>query len=157
MAVRIEQATRDDIPALLACAQALVATDAARYDATATNLDWAATTGAAYCDGILNNPDNVAFLATAETDVIGHLVGRLGRPSSVHPIRVADLESIYVDPAHRGRGVGQLLVDAFVAWATEKGADRTSVTVYAANDGAQRFYRRNGFAPASVVLHRLLR
>ena len=43
-------------------------------------------------------------------------------------------------------------MQAFLAWAAEKGADRATVTAYAANDGAQRFYARHGFALKSVIL-----
>ena len=73
-------------------------------------------------------------------------------PGSVHPIRVADLESVHVYPAHRNRGVGEQLATAFLAWAVEKGAQRATVTAYAANDGARRFYARHGFAVRSVTL-----
>lgn len=66
--------------------------------------------------------------------VAGHLVGCLEGPGSVHPIRVADLESIHVHSAHRNRGVGEQLVTAFLSWAVEKGAQRAAVTAYAAND-----------------------
>jgi hypothetical protein len=39
---RIEVATRSDISEVIASADALVATDAGRYDPTATDLNWAA-------------------------------------------------------------------------------------------------------------------
>jgi len=77
---------------------------------------------------------------------------RLSGPGSVHPIRVAELESIHVYPRHRGRGAGEQLMKAFLAWAAEMGAQRATVTAYAANDGAQRFYARHGFALKSVIL-----
>ena len=87
-----------------------------------------------------------------DTEVAGHLAGRISGPGSVHPIRVADLESVHVYPAHRNRGVGEQLATAFLAWAVEKGAQRATVTAYAANDGARRFYARHGFAVRSVTL-----
>jgi GNAT superfamily N-acetyltransferase len=92
------------------------------------------------------------LLARDDNEVAGHLVGRISGPGSVHPIRVADLESVHVYPAHRNRGVGERLATAFLAWATEKGAQRATVTAYAANDGARRFYARHGFAVRSVTL-----
>jgi GNAT superfamily N-acetyltransferase len=42
----------------------------------------------------------------------------------------------------------------FLAWATIKAAHRVSVTAYAGNEGALRFYARYGFAPRSVILDR---
>jgi len=150
--IRISAATPDDVAEILASADALVATDAGRHDAAATNLGWAAQTGLAYCASLLASADNLVLLARDGDEVTGHLVGRLSGPGSVHPIRVAELESIHVYPGHRGRGVGEQLMTAFLAWAAEKGARRATVTAYAANDGAQRFYARHGFALKSVIL-----
>jgi len=152
MTIRTSAATPDDIPEILASADALVATDAGRYDAAATNLGWAAQTGLAYCTSLLASDDNLVLLSRDGEEVVGHLVGRLSGPGSVHPIRVAELESIHVYPRHRGRGVGGQLMAAFLAWAAENGAQRATVTAYAANDGAQRFYTRHGFALKSVTL-----
>lgn len=95
--------------------------------------------------------DTDAFLASA---VAGHLVGRLYGPGSVHPVRGADLESIHVYPAHRSAGIGSLLIEAFPAWASERGAFRASVTAYAENEAALRFYRRHGFTVRSVTADR---
>jgi GNAT superfamily N-acetyltransferase len=94
----------------------------------------------------------LVLLARDGTEVAGHLVGRLKGPGSVHPIRAADLESIHVYAAHRNRGIGDKLMTAFLAWATEKGAQRATVTAYAANDGARRFYARHRFAVRTVTL-----
>jgi GNAT superfamily N-acetyltransferase len=150
--IRVREATADDIHDILASADALVATDAGVHDAAATNLRWADETGIAYCTSLLASSENLVLLASDGYDVVGHLVGRLSGPGSVHPIRVADLESIHVYPAHRGRGVGEQLIRAFLLWAAENGAQRATVTAYAANDGAQRFYARHGFATSSVTL-----
>jgi ribosomal protein S18 acetylase RimI-like enzyme len=150
--ISVTTAAPGDIPELLASAAALVAADAGQHDATATNLGWAAQAGVEYCQALLASRDNLVLLARDGDDVVGHLVGRLGGPGSLHPIRIAELESIHVYPAHRGRGVGRHLMTAFLAWAAERGAQRVTVTAYAANDGAQRFYARYGFAPRSVIL-----
>ena len=154
MSVTVEAATHADIKEIIASANALVTTDAGRYDADATNLDWAARTGSAYCGALLESDDNLVLLARDGGAVVGHLVGRLSGPGTVHPIRVAELESVHVYEAHRGGGVGDRLVTAFFAWAAGKGAQRASVTAYVKNEGAQRFYARHGFVAKSVVLDR---
>jgi len=48
--------------------------------------------------------------------------------------------------------VGALLVDEFLAWARERGAPHAVVTAFAANESAQRFYERQGFASHTVTL-----
>jgi len=150
--IRISTATVDDLPEIVGSVDALFATDAAVHNAAATNLRWGAENGIAYYTSLLADDDNLVLLARDDQEVAGHLVGRLSGPGSVHPIRVADLESVHVYPAHRNCGIGEQLVTAFLAWATEKGAQRATVTAYAANHGAQRFYARHGFAVRSVTL-----
>ena len=153
--LRIDEATAADSVAFLASADALVAADAGRFDPDATDLGWSARSGAAYTAGALTG-DNLVLLARAGDVVAGHLVGRLIGPGSVHPIRQAELESIHVYPAYRGGGFGSRLVEAFLAWAARHGAVRASVTAYAANEAALRFYARHGFAVRSVVADRLI-
>ena len=152
MTIRIGAATTDDLPDIVASVDALFATDAGAHNAAATNLRWASESGIAYDTSLLANDGNLVLLARDGNEVAGHLVGRFEGPGSVHPIRVADLESIHVYPAHRKRGVGDQLVTAFLSWATKKAAQRVTVTAYAANDGARRFYARHGFAIRSVTL-----
>ena len=152
--IRVEVASRDDISQIIASADALVATDAGRYDAEATDLGWAARTGSAYATSLLASDDSLVLVARDDDAVIGHLVASMYGPGSVHPIRVAELESIHVYPEYRGRGIGEQLVNGFLAWAADNGAQRASVTAYAANEGAQRFYARHGFALKSVILDR---
>ena len=156
MAIRIDTATARDLSDIVASAAALVAADAARFDPAATNVDWAAMDGSAYASALLAGESNLVLLARDGDDVIGHLVGRLHRGNSLHPARVAELESIHVYPDHRGRGVGSLLVARFHEWAEARGVGRASVTAYAGNEGALRFYARHGFAPRSVILDREL-
>jgi GNAT superfamily N-acetyltransferase len=144
--IRISAATADDLPEIVASVDALVATDAGAHNAAATNLQWAAENGIAYYTSLLADSDNLVLLARDDNElarddneVAGHLVGRLSGPGSMHPIRVADLESIQVYPAHRNRGVGEQLVTAFLTWAAEKGAQRATVTAYAANTAPGAF------------------
>jgi ribosomal protein S18 acetylase RimI-like enzyme len=151
--IRIDGATAADTEAFLDSAEALVATDAARFDPDATDVGWRGRTGAAYAAGALSG-DDLVLLARDNDTVAGHLVGRLHGPGGVHPIRQAELESIHVYPAHRGRGIGSLLVESFLAWAADHGAVRATVTAYAANDAALRFYARHGFAPRSIIADR---
>ena len=44
------------------------------------------------------------------------------------------------------------LANQFLKWAREKGAERVSVTAYAANERAIAFYERLGFEPRNLSL-----
>ena len=146
----VSPVTRDDIGALVASVAGLFAEDAGRHDSL-MNLDWPAREGAGYYSALFSDPGCLLVLARAGDQVIGHLVGRLSEPSSIRAGRVAVLESMRVAPGSRRTGVGSSLVRHFFGWARERGAGQASVTAYAANDAAQRFYARHGFVPRSVV------
>jgi ribosomal protein S18 acetylase RimI-like enzyme len=57
-----------------------------------------------------------------------------------------------VHPGHRDAGVGSALVRHFAGWARDRDAVQASVSAYAANEAAQRFYARHGFTPMTVTL-----
>jgi GNAT superfamily N-acetyltransferase len=56
------------------------------------------------------------------------------------------LEDLYVQPAHRGRGIGQALLSHLAGLAVERGCGRFEWSVLDWNDNAIRFYRRMGAA-----------
>ena len=148
----VSAATEKDRAAFIASVNGLFHEDAGVHDPYG-DPEWAARGGGAYFADLLTDPRAVPLLARDGDRAVGHLVGRVLEPDTLRAgTRVAVLESIRVDPAARGRGVGSRLVGAFFDWAREHCAVRAGVTAYAANEGAQRFYARHGFAPASVTL-----
>jgi GNAT superfamily N-acetyltransferase len=146
----VSPATQDDIDGLITSVAGLFAEDGGQHDPL-MNLDWPAREGAAYYSSLMNDQSCLVALARDADLVIGHLVGRLSQPSSLRNGRIAVLESMRVAPDYRRAGVGSLLVQHFFAWAREGGAQQARVTAYSANEAAQRFYTRHGFAPVSVT------
>lgn len=65
--------------------------------------------------------------------------------------RTPYLISMWVDPAHRGRGVGQALVQTVIDWARERGLDHLVLEVEATNQRAISLYTRCGFRPTGAV------
>jgi GNAT superfamily N-acetyltransferase len=53
--------------------------------------------------------------------------------------------SMWVEPAWRGEGIGDLLMDSLVAWALGDGARSLSLWVVTDNARARKFYERLGF------------
>jgi GNAT superfamily N-acetyltransferase len=151
MEVTIRTAGRRDLDDVVALSVALFAEDAGQRDPH-TDLEWPRREGHEYFGGLLTGPTTRCWLAEVDGDVAGALIGRISRESTVRPVRVAELESMYVRPEYRSAGVGAALVAEFFEWARGRGAKLAAVTAYADNDRALAFYARNGFAARSVQL-----
>lgn len=65
-----------------------------------------------------------------------------------------EVDSLFVDPEFRSRGVGDALMKSTLAWFAARGIDDIAIEVLACNEGALRFYSRYGFAPRTVVMKR---
>lgn len=61
---------------------------------------------------------------------------------------VTELISLWVDPAARGRGVGDRLVEDIVRWARRSGAATLRLSVMDSNRAARALYERHGFRDA---------
>jgi GNAT superfamily N-acetyltransferase len=149
--IRLRQAVAADVDAVVALNAALFREDSGQRDPF-TDQTWPQREGRAYFADLLADPDSVCYLATCDDAPVGYLVGRLAKPSSVRPVRVAELESMYVHEPYRGAGLGAKLVERFLDWARANGATRAGVVAYAANQRAIAFYQRAGFEPRSLSL-----
>ncbi|MFF5206792.1 GNAT family N-acetyltransferase [Streptosporangium sp. NPDC000396] len=149
--VAVRPGTVADLDGIVACSSALFAEDAGARDST-LNLNWPREHGLARFMEALSAPGRLVMVAEDGDRIIGHLTGTLSGPTPMRPVTVATLGSIYVQPVYRGQKVGARLVAEFKAWAARNGAQYAGVTAYASNEGAVRFYERNGFAMRSVVL-----
>jgi ribosomal protein S18 acetylase RimI-like enzyme len=69
--------------------------------------------------------------------------------------RIAELESLAVAPAERGRGLGTLLLDAVDERLAELAVADVVVAVLVGNDAAEALYRRRGWVPAMTKMIRL--
>jgi ribosomal protein S18 acetylase RimI-like enzyme len=68
--------------------------------------------------------------------------------------RHAEVWSLSVAPAERGRGVGSLLLDAVDRELERRGIAHLAIAVMAGNEAAQRLYERRGLVPGEVLLLR---
>jgi GNAT superfamily N-acetyltransferase len=153
--VSVNPVRAEDMDALVASVAGLFAEDGGANDPL-MDSGWPAREGARYYAGLMDDPTCLVTIARDGDRVVGHLVGRLTGPDAILRGRVAVLESVRVHPDHRGRGAGTRLVEEFFTWARRREAVRARVTAYVVNDGARHFYRRHGFAPASVTFTRPL-
>jgi GNAT superfamily N-acetyltransferase len=88
-----------------------------------------------------------AMFAAVES---GRLIGIAGGlPAQTN--NAAALISMWVDPAGRGRGIGERLVNRVVQWARDEGYLSIKLWVTVGNDSAERLYARCGFVPTGEI------
>ena len=88
-----------------------------------------------------------ARLADVAYNIVAELDGRaVGMASGVDGDEV-ELISLYVAPDARGKGIGDALIEAVVAWA---GMRPTKLRVYPDNARALALYTRNGFVAVGI-------
>lgn len=98
------------------------------------------------------NGDSAAmFVAESGDDWIGtctvlvRRAGDLDRTGRRVTADRADVVGVYVDPAHRGSGAIDALLDAAARWCAARGFETLSLDVHVDNARAQAVYRRAGF------------
>jgi len=101
---------------------------------------------AALAPGLHAHPAAFALLAWQDGVAIGAAVCVWGFStfSGCPSLNVHDLA---VRPGHRGRGIGQLLLEEVERRARARGSSKITLEVHGSNHGAMRLYRRFGFGP----------
>jgi len=92
-----------------------------------------------------------AFVARDDDGVpVGYVLTKYvdRKPTPLHHRRTyLEIDQIAVDPAHRRRGLAHVLVACARDEARERGVDRIQLSTWTFNEGAQRFFESEGFAP----------
>ena len=78
-------------------------------------------------------------------------VNGAGARRSPAPRHRASLHAVYVDPAWRGQGLVDALLDAAIGQGRHDGLSQIELTVAADHLAAQAAYRRAGFAEVAVM------
>ncbi|HWS86836.1 MAG TPA: GNAT family N-acetyltransferase [Pyrinomonadaceae bacterium] len=105
----------------------------------------------------LEDPDVAVLVADDKGEVIGYAYAAvdgydymaLRGPAGV-------LHDVVVEPGHRGRGVGRLLVDAALAFFRSRGVPRVVLSTAERNEAAQRFFASAGFRRTMIEMTREL-
>jgi ribosomal protein S18 acetylase RimI-like enzyme len=142
-AVTMREARRDDVARIAA----LIMLGAARQTRTDAEIAQEAA-HPAYLDAfdeVAASPRDTLFVAELDGQVVGTLQVTL-IPGLINRGRKrAKLESVHVDPALRGRRIGEAMVAHAVDFARRSGAGLVELTSNKSREAAHRFYRRLGF------------
>lgn len=105
----------------------------------------------------LKDPDKAVLVADDNGDVVGYAYAAvegydymaLRGPAGV-------LHDIIVDPEHRGRGVGRLLLEATLEFFRSRGVPRVVLSTAERNEAAQRLFASMGFRRTMIEMTREL-
>jgi ribosomal protein S18 acetylase RimI-like enzyme len=152
----IRPATPADLPALGRLGALLVRThhdfDPRRFiDATPrTERGYAA-----YLGSQLGAPGVIVLVAEDDGEVLGYAYGGIeGQDYMSLRGPAGVLHDLVVDPSHRGRGVGQLLLEAAAAALEARGAPQIVLSTAERNEAAQRLFAHAGFRRTMVEMTR---
>lgn len=94
---------------------------------------------------IAGDPDNALMVAEVDGRVAGAFHLTIIQYVAYRGGRVAQIENVIVDPDHRGRGLGEAMMQWAIAEARRRGCFRVQLTTNKVRKRAHRFYERLGF------------
>ena len=105
----------------------------------------------------LEEPSVIVLVAERSGEVLGYTyAGVEGTDYMALRGPAGVLYDIVVDPAHRGHGVGRLLLDATLAALEGRGVPRVVLSTAERNEAAQRLFARAGFRRTMIEMTREL-
>jgi ribosomal protein S18 acetylase RimI-like enzyme len=158
IATSIRRATPADLPAIGRLGALLVRThhdfDPKRFIAPTpqTPRGYASFLGSQLAEpnvAVLVAEENGAVIGYTYAGVEAHDYMALRGPAGV-------LHDIVVDPEHRGRGIGRMLLDATLAFLGSRGVPRVVLSTAARNEAAQRLFASAGFRRTMIEMTREL-
>jgi ribosomal protein S18 acetylase RimI-like enzyme len=106
-------------------------------------------------DHFINNMRNgfgLAIVAINRGRIEGYLIGSISETGDYRNLdRIAEIDSMFVKPNIRSKGVGEKLMNRFIEWANVQ-VKRVKVVVSANNNRGIKFYRKAGFVDHEIVL-----
>jgi ribosomal protein S18 acetylase RimI-like enzyme len=110
-----------------------------------------------FLGGQLDEPNIVILVADKDGEAIGYTYAGVEGPDYMSLRGPAGaLYDIVVDPAHRGQGVGRLLLDAALEELKARGVPRVVLSTAEQNASAQRLFESAGFRPTMIEMTREL-
>jgi ribosomal protein S18 acetylase RimI-like enzyme len=155
-AVTIRPATPADLPAIGRLGALLVRLhhdfDPKRFIAATPRTEQGY---ASFLGTQLEEPNVIVLAAERDGEVLGYTyAGVEGHDYMSLRGPAGVLYDIVVDPAHRGHGIGRMLLDATLAALAARGAPRVVLSTAAQNESAQRLFARAGFRPTMIEMTR---
>ena len=97
----------------------------------------------------LPHPGRLKLVAETDGKVIGH--GRIAQGGLKRTCHFSDIESIWVAPAYRRKGIADGIVKTLISWASEHTQiEKIGMFVFSTANPAIALYKKNGFTVEGV-------
>ncbi len=103
-----------------------------------------------------DDPFTQTFVAVVDGRVVGYILGAIieMQPDLFEYVDSGFIADVFVDPAHRRRGIARQLVETMTAWFAERGIYLVEWQVAAMNPGAIRFWESVGGQPLTIRMQK---
>lgn len=92
----------------------------------------------------LHNENYAAYVAVKEEKIVGFISGDL-REREEDKILQSEIIYVFVKKPYRGKGISKMLVEKFIDWSKEKGAEEVYVEIGADNEASINLHKKLGF------------
>ena len=140
MSIIIRPATSHDLPVLLRFEQGVISAERP-FDPTLKK-----DTHYYDLEEMINSPDIHLVVAVSGDEIIGSGYARIEKAK--HFLQHAQhsyLGFMYTEPAHRGKGVNKMIIEALIKWSRSRNITELRLEVYHLNEAAIRAYEKTGF------------
>lgn len=103
----------------------------------------------------LADPDVLVLVGTIDGSAVGYTVCHLDQVADGGVLGVID--DIFTEPRARGIGVGDSMIEATLAWCTERGCIGVDSLALPGDRHTKNFFEAHGLVARAIVVHRDLR
>jgi ribosomal protein S18 acetylase RimI-like enzyme len=103
-----------------------------------------------------NGQERLILLGRVDDVAVGMMNTRIQRSSGVYDEMFGFVEDAYVDPAHRGSGLAQAMLQRTETWCYGKAVDYLRLSVHTQNELGRHFWDRSGFEPMMHIVTKTL-
>jgi GNAT superfamily N-acetyltransferase len=103
-----------------------------------------------------DDPYTQTFVAEVGGQVVAYILGAIieMQPDLFEYVDAGFIADVFVDPAHRRRGIARQLVETLTAWFAERGVFLVEWQVAARNPDAIRFWEAVGGQPLTIRMQK---
>ena len=108
-----------------------------------------------YLRPAMESDNNLMLVALDEGNVLGYSYSLIIETSNLEKRgKYGNIHDVFISPAHRHKGVGEMMFSEIMKWFQSKDIDRIELDVIKQNQMASSFWEKHGFTDFKRTLYR---